>query len=333
MLTILTGTGRLPQAQTRRMALRAVNENPIEFAPDSTRTTRIETRSQPIERVQYLLRGDLVVTVGATLIAGGAMNLIKRFAVNRNGNTPIYTLNGPALQIIDRIYNRHNAKPLSTDPAVGVATNPFLYLFTHPIDIGGYVSLLDASGDTSLNVSADFGNVSDVISAGTATLANVTVTPVPYIVDGALIGEVGSIGQPYFRHVVTTESKPVTKAEDDFRLDLTPGRGYIGLTLFAYKDGVLADDVIEAITLERDNDINTGKQAADVVRGQNVEDFNLAAASDWTGIYHVPFTKPNHLEHTLSINTSQSMRLILKVAHPGTVDHVELVEHYLRGAQ
>ena len=325
MLSMNNGAPVLSADAIVAMALRTTNENPVEFASGDVRSQRI-SRDHPISRLRFVLRGDLNVSSTVTLDSLGLLNLIGNLRVSRNGNQDVINLPGRVLESMHRMATGHEHYEVL--PTLTSGTTSFVASVEIPLDTGGYTSLLDATGDQSLDVAVTWNAVGDIVASGTAALENVKLDIVPLVVTGALPGEAGGVGVPYFRNHVSFNDQPVTQSQADFRFDLVSGRGYHGLTLFAMEDGALSDDVINSVTLERQNASNL-RLEWDEIRAMNSDRYRLTG-SEFTGVLDLPFVDPGHFEQTLSIRPSQSMRLVLDVEHPGTTDSIGLVQSYFR---
>ena len=325
MLQLNNGSPRLGNDAIVSMALRNTNENPVPFASGDVRSERI-TRDHPISRIRFVLRGDLNVSSTVTLHSLGLLNLIQKLRVSRNGNQDVLNVPGkvlPEMHIMATQMDHYEVLPTLT-----AGTTGFVAAVEVGFDAGSYLSLLDATGDQSLDVEATWGDVNDVIASGAATLENVKLDVIPMVVTGALPGERGGAGAAYFRPHAIYNEKPVTQAQPDFQFDLTAQRGYHGLTLFAYEDGAKADTLINSVTLERVN-ANNLRLEWDEVRAFNKDRYRLASG-EFVGVYDLPFVDPGHLEHTLSIRNSQSMKLVIDTEHPGTTDTIGLLQSYFR---
>lgn len=326
-LTLNSGSPRYPREVVSRMALKSTNENPIEFASGALRSERV-TREFPIARLECFITGQLVVSSTVSSVAD-VWDLIDQIEVKRNGNEPVVSVWGYELPYLHRVQFGHT--PRQVQPGTGVATHDFFAHFTLPMDVGGYNSLLDASGDQSLDVSVKWGTLADLASGGASTLQNVQLEVKPMVVTGGLAGTLGGKegGElRYLRNYMIGQRKDVTNVTDDFRFELVSGRGYHGLTLFARTtNGVLADTIINEVTIER-ADSRHVHFTADQIRALNQSRYQLGASS-WVGVYEIPFVDSGHPEHTLSIDNRQQMQVILDVSNPGT-DQVDLVSHYFR---
>jgi hypothetical protein len=325
-LRIENGAPQLSPAQIVAMSLQTTNENPIEFAASDVRGQSV-SRDNPISRMRFTLRGDLVVTAnGGTLSPLGTLNLIQNIQIARNGNQDIFNMPGKALEAVHRIETRHTT--YKVEPGVTIATHPFVHTFEVRMDKGGYTSLLDATGDGSLRVDVTWGKLSDIYTGGAATLSNVKMDVVPVVIDGALPGERGGVGAGYFEQHARFNDQPVNQSQTDFRFDLLSGRGYHGLTLFSMSDGAMSDGIIKSVTLQRANKSNQ-RWEWDEIRAMNHDHYRLTG-SEFTGVLDIPFVDDGHFEQTLSIRPSQSMRIVLDVLKPGTVDSVGLIQQYFR---
>ena len=203
MLALNNGSPTLSNDAIVAMALRNTNENPVEFAAGDVRSQRI-TRDFPISRIMFVLRGTLAVTSTVTLDSLGLLNLIQKLRVSRNGNQDVVNVPGkvlPELHIMATQMDHYEQSPTLT-----VGSSEFMAAIEMPFDSGSYLSLLDATGDQSLDVEVTWGSVADIVASGTATLSNVKLDVIPFVVTGALPGERGGAGADYFRpHIIYNE--------------------------------------------------------------------------------------------------------------------------------
>jgi hypothetical protein len=165
-------------------------------------TKRLPVKST-IGAIHLYLTGDLVVTVAATLREDGILRLLKRIEVSVGGRRlkaigdgAAFSGGGVVLHHSNRVL--YNEEPYLNQPAVGVATNPFSAMLTIPMEMppalasqypsrtvrmagkadkfvtlnARKLTMLSPTGK-DVEIDIDWGAVSDVISAGTATLANV----------------------------------------------------------------------------------------------------------------------------------------------------------------
>lgn len=325
MLTMTTGSPRMSADQTVRMAVKTTSENPVEFVAGEYRTQSI-TREFPILALRCYLKGTATPNTGSVGVASfGILNLIKKLTVSRNGNEPIYANNGHALKYLSIL---QTGRPV-LEVAPPTAGGSFMAEFVVKFDVGGYNSLLDASIDQSLDIGVDWGQVSDGLT-GDIAVSNVRLEIKPEVIAGAKAGELGgkqTADMRYLKQYALVASKPVEQSQDDFTFDLTSGRGYHGLTLFAFSDGALDDDIIERVRIDRADSRHITYDREEL-QAANFNKYRLG--SKWVGVYDLPFIRDGHREHTLSIDPTQAMRVICKVAHPGTTDRVELVQQYFR---
>lgn len=200
----------MPKVRTGQIALTENQQsNPSDIAIADTVTDLLLT-----------LTGELNVTAAATLFEDGIMRLLQRIQVTLGGETIKEIgdngVNGAALKMLF-FFNQlqYGVLPQLTQPAVGVGVNAFNVSVRIPFSLpprlssalgaGRHISAMQAV-DEDLQIVVDWGAVGDVISAGTATLQNVSL-------------EVAAVTDPNLNEIET----PMILNEKTQNLQLTTG--------------------------------------------------------------------------------------------------------------
>lgn len=311
------------------MSHRTRREDDIKFEAGKTVTAKFVQES-PISKVLLAVAGTATTTGAPVFDSRGAICSIDELQFSRSGNRPFATVRGRDMDVVHRIQtggSRYSMKAHAIGAAQAFHASPVL-----AFDIGGNTSLLDASRDSSLtlrlklsNLAAAAGNV--VASGGTIAYdAGTVIRPTVYYTDGAPDGTPGGRGVDYLRNHIHYRTEEVLSTRTNQPILLSSERGYHGLTIIAEVDGVRSDAVLNGVNLQRSNGDYRPIKAADL-RAENIADLNLAE-TDWTGVYHLPLARDGHVEDVLSINPTQSMKLIADVTKvPGTVNLI-VYEHY-----
>lgn len=142
-----------------------------------------------IVELELTLRGELVVTGALTLREDNILRLIRRIQVNLGGN-PIKIIGdnsglGAAFKILYYMNQlQYGDLPEFTAPGTGVATHTFEAAVRIPfslpenlskqLGVGRHASAMQAV-EEDLEVVIDWGDTTDIFSAGTATLQNTLV--------------------------------------------------------------------------------------------------------------------------------------------------------------
>ncbi len=178
-----------------------VKEGVIPFGINQQADPLEITAKSTIQRLDVLLSGDLEVTVAATLREDSILRLIKRLTLEVGGESIKIIGDGNAISgggVMEFYMNYlwYSNAPVLTEPPVGVATNAFKAFFSIPFrmppsisdnypdvlvknDLTGEAVPISARDFTALsptgkviNLICEWAAVSDVISAGTATIEN-----------------------------------------------------------------------------------------------------------------------------------------------------------------
>lgn len=194
------------------------------------------------------IAGDLVVTAGATLRENGILNLIKRIQIKAEGAVTVKNMNG-ALAFLTAKYES-GVQPQLSQPAVGVATNPFSACipisFILPPSYGRknrYSSMLDSDLFKTLQLLINTGGVADVISAGTATLDNLTYTTHSMEISG-IQNRITDM------NIESQQDKNFTSASTNLEQDLPLGHFYRRFALRASDNGAQSDTMINSVKLK-----------------------------------------------------------------------------------
>ena len=139
------------------------------------------------------LTGVLTVTVGLTLNEDDIMRLLRRIQFTLDGN-PFKIIgdssgNGAAGKLMYYANQLlYGVLPEYTPPGVGVAAHPFDLTIKIPLSLpkrlsgamgqGRHITSLQ-TGARELEIVVDWGNLADIYSVGTATLANVQIEVIP----------------------------------------------------------------------------------------------------------------------------------------------------------
>lgn len=305
------------------VGLARYQEDQIDYSANNPKTTEI-VRQHPISHLECRLSGNLVVaTASATLDEPGAAGLIESIDVIIDGSDVPIHIPGFMLRMLTWMYS--GSPPYNSAPAVTVGTNAFVFSFVIPIDIGGNLTLLDASRANSLVVRVQWGDETDMATAGaggTIAVSSVKLDIDTVAVSGAPAGSQGGVGWPYPRHVLNFQHTTITAADTEKVFNLHKSHVYRRLLLWTKSDAASANTILNSATLVLGT-LHPMKVAGPMMQEQNVARYDLATTQ--TGVYVFDFTQPGALEQMLTLQGSQRFDLQVDVAHPGATDEIWVV--------
>lgn len=258
------------------------------------------------------ITGNLVVTVLATLHEDGILNLIRRIELLANGKDVIKSLSGYNLGQINRDY--FSTAPMVSEPAVGVATNAFEVLLHLPFqmieeDLRGS---LDPRNLTGYDLNIQWGTVSNVITAGTATLTNVTLRVEADETEPGM--GLDAMTEFWVRH--TTIRKAFTQSGET-EIDLPIGNTYRGFLIVVREGATLArsnaplDETL--VELVENGTEKHRSYLADTLRGRN-QLMNQGALP--TGVYLLKLDENDTYAGHVNTAGMSSFKIVLTPAAP-----------------
>lgn len=308
---------------------RRTQQTPVKFTASNPETTVI-ARAHPIDRIHVALTGNLVVgTAAATLNALGGLNLIKRVSLIKDGKDVLFSLPGYLVQHVTQLYSKR--APAKTDPAVVVGTSAFDYEFIIPCNFGpGEFALLDPSDANDLVLEIQWGQASDMATAGgggTVSVTSVQADVWTLANAGGEPGAVGGIRANYPLHLMDYREITIAQAQTDLIQDLLRNHLYSRNILFTISDGVPVNTILNSAKVSIDQSVLQTVKAKQIQR-ENLTNYNFSATP--AGLYVFDYMDPidgrsGKIEHLLGIQTTLPFYLTMDVAHPGAADKIIMV--------
>ena len=258
--------------------------------------------------------GELNVTVAATLTEWSILNLIKNIQLKGNGTLTPKDMNG----IFAYLRSKYEGQvaPTFNAPAVGVAVNKFDFSvpirFILPPSYGGdrFDSAFDSDPFKTLQLILSTGDVDDVISAGTATLQNLT-----YSVHTL---EIENLTNKLLHLNIENQSdKAFTAANTALDHELPRGDNllYRSLAIRVLDNGVMSDTVLNSVQLRSNGTKVHVDIKWDELLDRNKEQYHLETIATGFGIIDLD-PRHNFAELIPMINKS-NFKLIYNVNAPG----------------
>ena len=326
--SILSNTSALMNA-----SLQYSSENPIQS--DATglaneQTGQIREVSNPIRSIGLELEVTYTSTAGDAVLNGwGIWNLIKRIKLLSDSENVIYNLFGWYLPLFHREHSEQGTLPYGMLPSLSTPTGTVKAWVELPLDVGGYLSLLDASKFASLNLQVEFNADSAMATGDNFAITAAKVTPRICYVRGVEPGKRGGIGFDYLRNHAICETVPVTAdAGEKEILMLAAGRTYHGLTIQARQGNVAygTDAILDNVILMK-NALQIGRFGQFQLKARLADKIN--AASLMTGHYQIPLCEDGHLEQLLPVVRGQTVRVLGDVNNSGaTAMHLTIVSQF-----
>ena len=318
------GSPPLTDAERAGMALtRKIEPQPV-FSANNPDSVELD-RQLPLVELELILTGTYTATSpGPTTVRDGAAALINRLELVLDGDQTLMRLPGWFLRFYHWYNNRWDYR--ATDVVASDESRAFDLRWSLPIDVGSYLSCLDASGATQLTLEILWAAADDIANGASEAVSGVNLTVNSLAPSGRVPGERGGTGFPYWRRMVNHRIVTVTAANADLRVELTGDREYNSITLVTISDDVYVDTILNRATIQ------IGQTRIQAIERENIQLRNYHNAhlesGDWVGVYHIDLARDNHLEQLLRGQDPSEPELRLDVANPGSTDQIFIIEDY-----
>ncbi len=292
----------------------------IEFSAGNTRNVRLPTE-QCIQGIECMMSFDWESDDAGELTAAKALNLIKWLRLKTGGTSDIISLQGKVLPYIHQIYFRES--PYASQPGVNGSGSARIHFYIPNnaalAEHGGaaMMSPLDVSRTTA-NLEIQWGDASDIWSAGTNSISNVKFevdVEQSFSVDKGIPGATGYGG--YLLHLMTTDEIPVTATRESLPFDLTQEHVFSRVIVYTETDGEFADGILNSVSIKA-GEATHQKLTATKLQVRNKSRYKFTQLQ--TGVYVVDLMTPGHWEQMLSFESDQRFRLDFNVTKPAEGD-------------
>lgn len=328
----------------------------IDYAENQTRTLQLPRnyayRNLNLTLIVKMTRASTTPSAGECKDSAPAQ-LVRNISIRANGRDVIKSIDLETLHRLSQM--RHGTRPYiyahnwlgyanKTDEIMKVSARMDFAMWKaiRPID-----TLLDSAGLATLEMIVQWGTGRDTMNdawPGTGTSPSVTVTAATLYVSS--VEEVGvPAGTAFMTNKEYMIRKQVTAASTRFQIDLPVSNLYRDLVIKTHGDGNQTDLILPfGLTAQNEIQLQAGTEVfkyriAGCLQADNrlesmmevPERIGSAAALNHAqqellleGYYHLEFVKDGRLTECLDTSKLSNLQLMLNVAHPGTVDFVDV---------
>tara|TARA_Y100001933_G_scaffold265256_1_gene338368 strand:- start:1050 stop:2033 length:984 start_codon:yes stop_codon:yes gene_type:complete len=289
----------------------------LEYSDGNVKSVKLPVENV-IDRIECTLSFDWTSDTG-TLKSPKGLGLIRWLTLRAAGTNNVMRIPGRFLQYLHQQYYRK--APYASHPGTS-SSGTAVYHFTLPInaataEMGGAsaASMLDLSR-TNGTLEIDWGNKSDIWSAGTNTVSNVLFKSRVMQSTAVKTGLPGTVGYPdYLLHLITTDEQSITATNSAVRVDLTENHIFNRITIMTDTDDNATNDILNSVSYMSGESTHQ-KLERDEMLHENYSRYAFTQLE--TGLYVADIATNGQWQQMLSFLSSQRFRLSMDVTKPGS---------------